>query len=504
MTVRRFPALMLHPCFIPALFVSLLAACATSPPAPANAPRAPAPTSAGTSVIRLPVTLDLDRAAEELLRELPRPLVRHAQRRPLPVRMSSFSTTVAPEPGSCSVTALNCLSRQSVRLLASDTLATIEAEVTQQLQVRGLRLAMEGSLLSMVAEVDVAVSTRLPAGAAPLGATSCRGRPRLELTQQGHVAWSPGGKALLGSTGHGVRWLRRCELDGFPGGADALLELPALRERLREQVERGVLNRQREQALAARLAQAWPELSAARELRPGVWLLTHPEEVAFGDLSGKGRELVTTVLVQARPEIVTGAPPAPAPPAAPVPSRRQPDGDGLRLSVRGDMALAEAERQLRRNLGGTLRRVNGEPVRLARVRVWGNGDRAVLGLAFRQPRLAELYVLARPVYDQERNEVALADLEFTAASRDYLARTADWMLVPGLLSALAAGARFRFDEELGAALRDFRELRLAAGDDLTLFGGVQRVQPQALYFTRDRLVALLVLEGRLALEARQK
>lgn len=487
--------------------LSALSACVATPPPPANAPLAPPPQVQGASLITLPVTLDLEQAAAGLLRDLPRPLLRHTQRRPLPVRLTSFSTTVAPEPGSCSVTALNCLARQSVRLQTSDTLGTTEAEVTQQMQLRDLRLAMDGSRLTLVAEIEVAVTTRLADGSVPLGAVACgggRARPRLELTQHGHVSWSPEGRVLLGSDGHALRWRRGCDLAGFPGGVDSLLELPVLRERLREAVEREVLNRRREQALAARLEKAWPALVAPRELRPGVWLLTHPEQVAYGDLAGQDRELVTAVLVQARPEIVTGSRPPLAPLALPVAARRRLDGEGLRLAVRGDMALSDAERQLRRRLADALRQVDGVPVSVARVRVWGNGDRAVLGIVFREPRLAELHLYARPVYDQERNEVAFVDMAFSPDSREYLARTAQQLLAPGLVSALQDAARFRFDEELAGALHDFRDLRVAAGSDLMLSGGVQRVQPQALYFTRDRLVALLVVEGRLALEARQR
>lgn len=507
MTVFRFTALH-RSLFLRVLWPLLaLPSCVAAPEAPANAPLAAAPLPPELSVISLPVTMDLDAAAADLLRQLPRPLLRSTQRRPLPVRESSLRTSVASGPGICSVTQLNCLERNSVHTLAADTLATAEAEVTQEMQLRRLDLAMEGNRITAVATVDLEVDTRLRPEAVPLGAVSCGGkgaRVRFELQQSGHVGWTPEGDVNVSPGPASLRWQQPCELGGVPGGIAALLDVPALRDRLHALVEQQVLGRWREEQLRARLAQAWPELNTPRELRPGVWLLPRPERVAFGDLVGKGHAISTAVLVHARPEIVMGPPPAGDVPPLPSPERGLADAGGMRLAVRGDLALAEADRQLRHNLGGTLRQVNGEPVVLRDVRVWGYRDRAVIGLGFGQPTLAEVYLYARPVYDLERNEVAFTELEFTPATRAYLRRAAPWMLVQGFLSAVEMQARFRFDEGLAGALREFRDLRLAAGQDLTLHGGVQRVQPQALYFTRDRLVALLLLEGRLALEARQK
>lgn len=484
--------------------VLALPACVAAPEAPSNAPRAAAELPPESSLISLPVSIDLEQVGAVLLRELPRPFLHGTQRRLVPVRHSSLSTSVASEPGICSVTELSCLARHSVRTVAADSLATAAAEVSQRLQLRSLALSMDGNRLQWTAEVDLSVLTRLPPGAVPMGATACGGagrKPRFMLQQSGHVSWSPEGEAVLSPGPHSLRWIRPCPLEGLPGGATALLDLPALRDRLQEVVEQQVLNRLRQESLHHRLEQAWPELSAPRELGPGVWLLPHPEKVTFGELVGHGRYLSTAVLVQARPEIVRGARPATPVAPLPPPARGLAGTEGLRLALRGDMALAEAARQVLRDLGGSLRLVGGQPVRLERVRIWGNGDRAVLGLGFRQPQLAELFVYARPVYDPERNEVAFHDLAFTPATRAYLSRAARWMLAPGLLSAVQAHSRIRFDEGLAGALNGFRDLRLAAGRDLTLRGGVQRVQPQALYFTQDRLVALLLLEGRLALEA---
>lgn len=476
-----------------------------APEAPANAPLAAAPLPPEHSVISMPVTVDLDEVAAGLLRELPRPLLQRTWRQPLPVRRSSLQTSIATGPGSCSVMALDCLEQHSVHTVAAESVMTVVGEVTQEMQLRRLSLFMEGSRLALQAQIEVTVSTRLPAGAQPLGEVACgqRGqRARFEWLQDGHVDWSPGGEVVLGVGTTSMRWLQPCAVTAF--FTEAMLDLPGLRERLAQALELQVLARLRTAGLSLQLARAWPELNTPRELRPGVWLLPRPARVSVGDLVGRGHLASTAILVEARPEIVRGARPEVTIPPLPVPGRGDIVGDGLRLAVRGDVALSEAGQRLQQRVGAALRMVNGKSVRLDRVRLWGHGDQAVLALGFGEPALAELHLLGRVVYDPERNEVSLRDLAFAPGTRRYLARVAPWLPVPGLLSALEAEARFDFDPGLAGAVRGVSELRQAAGRDLTLSGGVQRVQPQALYFTHDRLVALLLLEGRLALEARQK
>jgi len=128
----------------------------------------------------------------------------------------------------------------------------------------------------------------------------------------------------------------------------------------------------------------------------------------------------------------------------------------------------------------------------------------VLALGLGEPVRAEVFLFGRPVYDLDSNEVRLESLQPSADTRAFLARAAPALLEEGFLAALQAQARFGFDPALAGALREFRDLRVAAGQGMTWRGGIRRMQPRALYFTRNSLVAYVLVEGRLALEARQK
>lgn len=500
-----------RPSIAVATFAALLCACAAAPRPPAGAPLPPLPRApvtaplaadplrAGPSVISMPVEVDLAEVAIAAAGALPRPLARVGWRLPLPPRRRWLQASVAQDPGSCSVTGLDCLARQSVLTVASPEPAGVAAEFLQDWRLRGLQLVMAGARLQLLAQLEAVTRCELPAGSAAVA--GCGGGERvarLEWRQALYPAWGPGGDLALG-VGPST-WLGRA-----PGAPAAAGALPAeLAERLAGAVATQLRARLGRASLGGRLAQAWPELNAPRQLRPGIWLLPRPGRVQLAPLAGSGGVLRTALQVEAWPELRQGERPLAPPPPPPLPLPGDGPAAGLRLALRGDLGVAAAQARLAARLRPALRYVNGRPVRLRAVRLWGQGGEAVLALSFAQPALSEVYLVARPFYDVRRNEVGFAGLAFVADSRRYLARAAPWLDHGSLLSALAAEARLGFDPALAGAMRGVRELNEAAGRGLALHGGLRQVRPQALYFAGDRLVALVLLEGRLALEATRR
>lgn len=485
----------------------LLASCTSAPLPPSNNPVSAAPLALETSVISIPVSVDLARLSDDLLRQLPKPILSGSQKRSLPVRFNAMHTSYALEPGTCSVTELSCLTRNSVKTVATDVMASTEAVVTQQMYVRDLSMSMEGSQFSATAEIEFTVNTRFKPPATPVGTTDCgegREKPRFELMLGGHVSWSPEGDIVISPRPYYVRWLQPCNITAFQPNMESLLNLPALRDKLQAALEENVFSRLRQDSLRMHLERAWTELHMPREIRPGVWLLPRPERVAFADLEGKGNHISTGILVYAYPEVVKGARPEIIVPPVPAPERGISSSGGMHMAIRGDMALGEAQKLLSRSLAGQVVRLGGGKVKIRSARLFGHEDKAVLGLTLRRPEVADIYLLGRPVYDLERNQVRFEDLEFSPETRDYLRETAGWLLDEGLLAAVQGQAAFNFDETMAGALREFQDLRVEAGQDMTLRAGVQRMQPQSLHFTRESLVAYVLLEGRLALESRQK
>lgn len=484
---------------VPVLF---LAACASVPKAPPNRPVPAVPPVLEPSVISMPVAVDLDQLRDDVLKRLPSPVLSGQQTQLLRVRFNPDGRHGSPEPGSCSVTGLDCLTRKATRAVAVDYTAPVETEITHQVFVRDLAMNMTGNLFTLTAQVEFSVNARVKSTLAQFGVASCGIReamPRIEFTLSGYVNWGPAGDIQITPKPWTMKWLRPCNITAFQINVESLLDLPVLRDKLQDGIDDAVFSGLKEVSLRALLAKSWPLLNEPRELQPGVWLVPHPEKVSFADITGNGRYISTGVLVRAQPEIVSGAKPSPVLPPVPVPEHGI-SGDSVHLAVRGDIGLDDAERLLTQRLAGKPIAAGGHTIVIDAVRLYGSADKAVLGLTLSQPVQAEIYLIGKPVFDAEKNEVHFESLGYSLSTRDFLAKAANWLLGSSFRETLQQKARFRFDDDLAESLKNFRDYREDVGQGLVLKGGVTRVRPQALYFTRDRLLAYVVVDGRLALQ----
>lgn len=485
------------------LFVSavLLSACASAPKAPANAPVPVVPPAVPASVISVPVTVDLDQLREQVLKRLPSPVVSGSQTQVLRVRFNPAGA--ATDPGSCSVSGLNCLARKAAGAVAVDYTAPVETVISHQVYVRDFTMRMTGNQFTLATQVEFAINTRLKSSLAQFGVASCgvnETMPRIELAMTGAVDWAEAsGDLVVTPKAWNMKWLRPCNITAFQLNVEALLDLPGVREKVRAAINEGLMAGLRQVSLRSALAKAWPELNEPRELHPGMWLLPQPRRLSFAEPAGNGRYISSGVLVQAYPVIQSGRKPVVKVPPVPVPERGI-SGDAFHVALTGDIGLQDAARLLNQQLAGKPIAAGGRTVVIDDIRLYGSDDRAVIGLALSQPVRAEIFLLARPVFDVDKNEVRFDQMEYSLGTRNFLAKTANWLLGSTFRESLQQRARFRFDDDLAEALAEFRNFRQDLGNGLFLRGSLLRVRPQGLYFTQDRLLAHVQMEGRLALD----
>lgn len=490
---------------VPVLLGLVLTACVSAPRAPANNPFPAAPPSVETSVISVPLTVDLEQLRTEVLKQLPSPVQSGTETQVLRVRFNPGGASPVLEPGTCSLAELNCLQKKAVRALAVDYTAPMETVIHHQVFIRDLAMSMTGNQFSITAEIEFAVNTRMKSGLTQFGLASCgvnEVMPRIEFTLTGQVGWGPQGDIVVTPRPYTMKWLRPCNITAFQLNVETLLNLPLLREKLQMTIHEAVFSGLKQVSLRSLLTKVWPELNAPRELAESVWLLPRPMGLAFADIVGNGRYVSTGVLVRAHPEVVSG--PKPVVNISPVPSpERGINGNGVYLALRGDIALATAEKLLGQKLVGKPMKVGSHVVQVDAIRLYGHEDKAVLGLTLSQPVHAEIFVLGKPVFDVEKNEVRFEKLSYSLGTRDFLVKTANWLSGDSFRNTLQQKARFRFDDDLVDALKEFRDYQQDVGFGFVLHGGVNRVRPQALYFTRERLLAYVIVEGGLALEMKK-
>ncbi len=434
--------------------------------APPNNPNPVVLPQVETSVINIPINLDLETLRRETLKSAPKPL-----------------------------------SKGTV----NQSLGIATAAVSHEVNLTDMSLVLAGQQFTAKAQLDFSLDTRLNSGLLNLGNLSCgvgnEEKPRIEFTLPGSLYWTTTGDLAIQPDPWQLRWIKPCNISAFKIQADKLLNLPFVRDKVQGLITDSIADGLKQVGLKAMISRTWPKLNEPVAVEKGVWLLMNPQSIGLADIKGNGRSVQTAVSVQARPQLVSGDKPKVVVPPVPQPQRLSSQAEGFHLALWGDIGLDTANGLLNETLAGKPFDAGGKTVLIDSLRLYGNGDKAVIGIKLQQPINAEVYLLGKPVFDVAANEFRLEDVEFDLSTSSFLAKSANWMLHGTLRDTIQQKARFRFDKDLESQLKDFQDYRQDLGYGATLRAQVESVRPQGLFFTPNEIKALVLVDGKLSVES---
>ncbi|PTQ90649.1 DUF4403 family protein [Agitococcus lubricus] len=454
------------------VMVVLLTACQAPQPlvAPPNNPNPIQLPTVDSSVINVPISIDLEAVRSEALKKIPKPLT------------AGTMTQV---------------------LTIANTPLPVESDISHKVTLKDLKLSVTGQDFIASTQLDFSIETKTRASFLNMGGISCgigEELPRIEFTLPGKLYWTVGGDLAIQAGQWQVKWLKPCNITAFKFNVEKLLNLPVVRDKVQTAINDNINSSLKQLGLKAMLTKTWPQINEPKQLEKDVWLLLQPEKIGLADIVGTGRYVKTSVSVSARPQVLTGAKPTVTLPPLPQPQRLISSNDSFHLALRGDIGLETANRLLNEKLANKPFDAGGKQVLINSIRLYGSGDKAVLGLRLQQPINGEIYLLARPVLDIANNELRLEQVEFELSTTSLLAKSANWMLHGTFKNLIAEKARFNFDKDLSDTLKDFKDYHQDLGYGVVLKAQIGSVRPQGVFFTPTDIKAFVVIDGKLALD----
>ena len=441
--------------------------------APPNNPNPVVLPQVPTSVINLPISIDLETVRSEILKNVPKPL-------------SSGKITQI--------------------LKIANTSLPMESDISHVVNLRDVKISVTGQDFMATTQLDFSIETKTRAGFLNIGGVSCgvgEELPKIEFSLPGKLYWTTTGDLAVQTGQWKLKWLKPCNITAFKFNVEKMVNLPVVREKVQKIVNENIDAAFKQVGFKALLTQIWPVMSEPKSLEKDVWLLLQPEKIGLTDIVGTGRYLKTNLSLTARPQIVTGDKPRVVMPIMPAPQRLITSGDSFYVAFRGDIRLDTANRLLNEQLANKPFDAGGKTVLINSLQLYGSGDKAVLGLRLQQPINAEIFLLGKLVLDANKNEMRLDDIEFELATTSLLAKSANWMLHGTFKNAIAQKARFSFDKDMSNVLADFKDYRQSLGYGATLKAQIAQVRPQGVFFTTNDIKAFVIVEGKLALEVNQ-
>jgi hypothetical protein len=216
--------------------------------------------------------------------------------------------------------------------------------------------------------------------------------------------------------------------------------------------------------------------------------------VTASPLVGNGKTMQSVLTVFAQPILTDSL--APSDTLKPLPPIRiaPPESDAFQLEALSSVPLAVIDSLLTSNLSGRNFDAGGRVVRIAKARLYGGGDRAILGVTLLQPFEGEIFLKGKPLFDSTTNTIRLSEVDFDLQTRSFLTNTADFLLHGSIKDAIADAAKF----DISKSLPRLADLRIPTGDVGEVAISLQKLRPMAISLDKDHLRAWLGTGGRAA------
>ena len=431
------------------------------PPVPLLA-KIPAPP---VSVLRLPVEVDLDYARNLAMKAAPKPLSQGTVRKS--VQLGSLA--ISPEVG---------------------------VEFRHRAELQALDVRMDGDQLQAVARIAFSVGSSVQGGGLGVGVGSCGEKPGeppalVDFIVRGGLAWGDGGKVVFRPLPAELRWVRSCQLTAAKIRLEDVLDLPIVRERVQTAIDQAILKLPDAIRIRPLAEQAWRELDKPRPVLPGVSLVMRPESLSLGPVSGTGHVLHASIALRARPALTDSILPTDTGRALP-PIRLEPDAAGaFVLQAQASVPLPIADSILTARLSSQTFHADGRDVKISKARIYGAGDKAVLGVTLTKPFAGEIFLQGKPEYDSVSQSIRFADMDYDLRTSSFLTRSASFLLHGTILDAIQKAAVV----DMKKFLPKLSDHRVPAGEAGEVRVSITSLRPMGISLDEGHLRLWLQAQG---------
>jgi len=131
--------------------------------------------------------------------------------------------------------------------------------------------------------------------------------------------------------------------------------------------------------------------------------------------------------------------------------------DDFQVRIATDVPFPEAERLARSMMVGQVFESGKKKVTVQDIQLWGNNDRVVVNSKLSGSFNGNIYFIGRPVYNQEKNRIEVADLDFHTETRNFLLKSASWLFSGPIKKRMRDAMTFPLDEEIAGLKNSIQE-----------------------------------------------
>lgn len=253
------------------------------------------------------------------------------------------------------------------------------------------------------------------------------------------------------------------------------------------------------------MQQAWTAIQKPIRINDeyNVWLRVTPMEVESTPLSGENGKLKYAVAVKSIAEaFVDKEPEAGIPQPLPPLSIRNTMEDGFTLNLVTDVPFSKINEISKQNLNGKSFTQGKYSLLIRDIDLYGRDGKLVVHLLVSGSMKGDLYFTAKPVYNSEKQCIAVEELDYEIQTKNALVKTGSWLFKSILLRMIGESMEYPVAEHIATAkklanenLRDYQVVNA-----VYLNGRLDNIGTDDILLTKTSLRLNIILTGKLSLK----
>ncbi|MDX1939025.1 MAG: DUF4403 family protein [Saprospiraceae bacterium] len=205
---------------------------------------------------------------------------------------------------------------------------------------------------------------------------------------------------------------------------------------------------------------AWQQMFDPVMVSPeyNTWLLVNPQNIGMTPLVSKNESITSVIFMESRPKVMLGTKPQSLKPVSlpPFVMRDTTESD-FSVHINTEVPFAEAERMAKAALLGEIFSEGKRSVKIEDLQLYGQGTKLIVNTRLSGSYNGSIYLSGRPFFDASKNAIDIKDLDFTLETRNFLHKSAAWLLKGTLRKRIEENMNFLLDYNLNELKNQLQE-----------------------------------------------
>ncbi len=252
----------------------------------------------------------------------------------------------------------------------------------------------------------------------------------------------------------------------------------------------------------------WKQLFEPIAVAPeyNAWLVIHPSKIGMTPLEANEDALQSILKVEALPNIVLGEKPEVTIPEALPPFHYEAgDDEDIELHLKTAISFQEAKRIAQNQLVGERFEQGKKAVTIEDIDLYGQGNKIVVNTKLSGSYNGNIFLTGKPVFNERRSAIDIEDLNFTLETRNFLFKSAGWLLRSTINNKIKDNLNFLLDYNLteiqSQIKQQLEDYEITKGANLK--GKLDELAITNVYLTPDGIRLDLGITGEIQLQISQ-